>query len=71
MYSFFYPMTPPPTCQPLQGGTGWPSFWAPVSRETLLERTDPNDMEADPVDPGFDPWAEPLEPLGMIQNSKK
>ncbi|CAL1149962.1 unnamed protein product [Cladocopium goreaui] len=29
-------------------GTGWPSFWAPVSSETVLERTDPNDMESLP-----------------------
>mmetsp|Transcript_756 Transcript_756/g.1889 ORF Transcript_756/g.1889 Transcript_756/m.1889 type:complete len:243 (+) Transcript_756:31-759(+) len=26
-------------------GTGWPSFWAPVSSENVLERTDPGDME--------------------------
>jgi len=29
-------------------GTGWPSFWAPVSSELVLERTDPNDMETLP-----------------------
>ncbi|CAE7455811.1 msrB [Symbiodinium natans] len=29
-------------------GTGWPSFWAPVSSENVEERTDPGDMDTLP-----------------------
>lgn len=29
-------------------GTGWPSFWAPVSRSAVVERVDPRDKELRP-----------------------
>eukprot|EP00930_Biecheleria_cincta_P089816 TRINITY_DN79160_c0_g1_i1.p1 TRINITY_DN79160_c0_g1~~TRINITY_DN79160_c0_g1_i1.p1 ORF type:complete len:295 (-),score=57.04 TRINITY_DN79160_c0_g1_i1:203-1087(-) len=46
------------TCAKYDSGTGWPSFWAPISAENVLERIDPADQES-----GRPPYAWRVEVL--------